>query len=68
MVYLVDRQENFIVWASMNECGETTHVETTNDISLAKEFFDEEDARDFKSAYNLEAWIFIPTSKENVIG
>ena len=62
MIYLVDRQDEFIVRASMNEAGETIYVETTDDISLAKSFLDEEDARDFKSAYNIEAWIFIPAS------
>lgn len=62
MVYLVNREDEFIVNASMNEAGETIYVETTNDISLAKPFLDVEDARDFRLAYNLEAWIFIPTS------
>lgn len=66
MVYLVDRKDEFIVRASMNEYGETIDVVTTDDISLAKPFFDEEDARDFKKAYNIEAWIFIPTSNENI--
>ena len=50
----------------MNEAGETIYVETTDDISLAREFLDEEDARDFKSFYNLEAWIFTPTSNEKI--
>ena len=62
MIYLVDRQDEFIVRAEMNEAGETTYVEMTDDISLARAFLDEEDARDFKSYYNLEAWIFIPAS------
>ena len=34
----------------MNEAGETIYVETTDDISLARVFLDEEDARDFKSS------------------
>lgn len=66
MVYLVDREDEFIVRASTNEAGETIYVETTDDISLAKPFLDEEDARDFKSVYNLEAWFFTPPSDENV--
>lgn len=64
MVYLVNREDEFIVRASMNEAGETIYVETTDDISLARPFLDLEDARDFRLYYNLEAWILIPTSNE----
>ena len=64
MVYLVNREDEFIVRASMNVNGETTYVETTDDISLARAFLDEEDARDFKSAYNMKHGFFIPTSDE----